>query len=144
MMGCMSDAPKTAPTDVDVHAFLAEVTPERRRRDAETVLDLMERVTGEPPVMWGPSIVGFGSTTLQYAGGRTADWPAAAFSPRKTATTIYLDAGFAEDLADDLARLGPHTTSKGCLYLKDVAALDLGVLERIVRRSWGAATDPGT
>ncbi len=139
----MSHAPKTAPTDVDVHAFLAEVTPARRRRDAETVLDLMERVTGQPPVMWGPSIVGFGSTTQHDAGGRTADWPAAAFSPRRTATTVYLDAGFAEDLADDLALLGPHTTSTGCLYLEDVAALDLGVLQRIVRRSWAAATDPG-
>lgn len=143
MMGRMSDAPKTVPTDVDVHAFLAEVTPARRRRDAETVLDLMERVTGERPVMWGPSIVGFGSTTLRYASGRTADWPAAAFSPRRSATTVYLDAGFAEELADDLALLGPHTTGTGCLYLKDVAAVDLAVLERLVRRSWAAATDPG-
>lgn len=90
MMGRMSDAPKTVPTDVDARAFLAEVTPARRRRDAETVLGLMERVTGQPPVMWGPSIVGFGTTTLRYADGRTADWPAAAFSPRKAATTIYL------------------------------------------------------
>lgn len=142
MMGRMSDAPKTVPTDVDARAFLAEVTPARRRRDAETVLGLMERVTGQPPVMWGPSIVGFGTTTLRYADGRTADWPAAAFSPRKAATTIYLDAGFAADLADDLALLGPHTTSTGCLYLADVAAVDLAVLERILRRSWAPATDP--
>jgi hypothetical protein len=136
----MSDAPKTVPTAVDPHVFLAEVTPARRRRDAETVLDLMERVTGHPPVMWGPSIVGFGTTTLRYADGRTAAWPAAAFSPRRAATTIYLDAGFAVDLADDLAALGPHETGTGCLYLGDVAAVDLDVLERIVRRSWASAT----
>jgi hypothetical protein len=133
---------KTVATDADPHAFLATVTPERRRRDADRVLDLMQRVTGEPPVMWGPSIVGFGSVRYTYASGRTGDWPPVAFSPRKTALTLYLMDGV-EAHADDLAALGPHTVGKGCLYVKDLDAVDVGVLERIVAASWAAAgTNP--
>lgn len=135
--GVVADAPKTVPTDADVHAFLATVPGERRRRDADRLLELMERVTGEPPVMWGPSIVGFGSYTYRYGSGRTGDWPAAAFSPRKTATTVYFSDGFGGH-CEDLAVLGPHTVGKGCLYLKDLDRVDLSVLERMVRRSWTA------
>lgn len=133
---------KTVATDADPHAFLATVTPERRRRDAGRVLDLMQRVTGEPPVMWGPSIVGFGSVRYTYASGRTGDWPPVAFSPRKTALTLYLMDGV-EAHADELAALGPHTVGKGCLYVKDLDAVDAAVLERIVAASWAAAgTNP--
>lgn len=133
---------KTVATDADPHAFLATVTPERRRRDADRVLDLMQRVTGEPPVMWGPSIVGFGSVRYTYASGRTGDWPPVAFSPRKTALTLYLMDGV-EAHVDDLAALGPHTVGKGCLYVKDLDAVDAAVLERIVAASWAAGgTNP--
>jgi hypothetical protein len=134
---------KTVPTDGDVHAFVAAASPAARRRDAETLLDLMERVTGERPVMWGPSIVGFGRYSYRYGSGRTGEWPAASFSPRKAATTVYLMDGVQEH-ADDLAALGPHTVGKGCLYLKDLEQVDLAVLERVVSRSWhalGAGTD---
>lgn len=133
---------KTVPTDADPHAFLAAVTPERRRRDAGRVLDLMQGVTGQPPVMWGPSIVGFGSVRYTYASGRTGDWPPVAFSPRKTALTLYLMDGV-DAHADDLAALGPHTVGTGCLYVKDLDAVDAAVLERIVAASWAAAgTNP--
>lgn len=136
-MGTMADAPKTVPTDADPRAFVAAATPERRRRDAERVLDLMADVTGEPPVMWGPSIVGFGSVRYTYASGRSGDWPPVGFSPRKTALTVYLMDGL-EAHADDLAQLGPHTTGQGCLYLKDLDRVDVPVLERIVRAAWAA------
>jgi hypothetical protein len=134
-MGGMADAPKTVPTDADPHAFVAGVTPQRRRRDAERVLRLMAEVTGEPPVMWGPSMVGFGSVRYTYASGRTGHWPPVAFAPRRAALTLYLMDG-TEAHADELARLGPHTVGPGCLYLKDLEAVDPTVLERIVRDAW--------
>jgi len=137
----MADGNKTLPTDVDVHAFLATVESERRRRDAYRLLDMMEHVTGEQPVMWGPSIVGFGTYHYQYDSGRSGDGPAAAFSPRKAATTVYLDG--MDPHAADLAVLGPHTVSKACLYLKDLDKVDLEVLERIITRAWRTVTAEG-
>lgn len=133
----MADSPTTRPTAADPGAFVAAATPARRRRDGERLLELMAEVTGEPPVMWGPSIVGFGSAPYAYASGRTGTWPPVAFSPRRAALTLYLMEGV-DQHAQDLAALGPHTASKGCLYLKDLDAVDLGVLERIVRRAWSA------
>lgn len=89
--------------------------------------------------MWGPSIVGFGSYHYRYASGREGDMAAAGFSPRKAATTVYLMDGF--DAHEDLlARLGPHTRGKGCLYLKGLDAVDLDVLAELVRRSYATLT----
>lgn len=142
MMERMADSPKTAPTDADVDAFLDAVRPDRRRRDAERARALCERITGEPAVLWGPSIVGFGTARYRYATGREGDWPPVAFSPRKTALTFYLMDGV-EAHAADLAVLGPHTVGAGCLYLKDLDAVDDEVLERIVTSSWQArGTNP--
>ena len=123
--------PKTRPTDTDVVAFLDAVPDERRRADAETVCRLMQEVSGEPPVMWGASMVGFGSVHLRYATGRELDWPVVAFSPRKAATTVYLMDGF-EERADLLARLGRHTIGKSCLYLKRLSDVDLDVLRELI------------
>lgn len=123
----------------DVPTFLEGVTPAKRRRDAEVLVELMQRVTGEPPRMWGSSIVGFGRYRYEYESGRSGDGPAASFAPRKAATVVYLADGTG-DYADELGRLGPHTTGVGCLYLKDLSAVDLDVLEQIVRASYGTAT----
>ncbi|MNW56678.1 hypothetical protein D3C74_344080 [compost metagenome] len=135
----MATEAKTRPHDGDVDAFLATVTHTVRRRDADTLVALMQRVTGEPPVMWGPSIIGFGHYHYEYASGRQGDAGAAGFSPRKGASTVYLPDGTGahEDL---LARLGPHTTGLVCVYLKDLQTNDLDVLEEIVRRSYAAVT----
>ena len=89
--------------------------------------------------MWGPSIIGFGQYHYRYDSGREGDGPAASFSPRKAATTIYLPDGSGA-YADRLSRLGPHTTGVGCLYLKDLATVDLGVLEEIVAESYRTVT----
>ncbi len=131
----MPDSPKTVPTDADVDAFLAGVQPERRRRDAARAREVCERITGQRAVLWGPSIVGFGSEHYRYASGREGDWPPVAFSPRKTALTLYLMDGL-EPHAADLAGLGPHTVGAGCLYVKDLEAIDAAALERILTRSW--------
>lgn len=122
-----------------VQDYLDKVAPTTRRRDAETLLELMGRVTGEPARMWGSSIVGFGQYHYHYVSGRQGDGPAASFSPRKAATTIYLPDGTGA-YADPLTRLGPHTTSVGCLYIKDLTQVDLGVLEEIVGESYKTLT----
>jgi hypothetical protein len=130
---------KTAPTDADVDAFIAAVEHPVRRRDAERLIALMSGITGEPPRMWGSTLVGFGTYHYRYATGREGDAGAAGFSPRKTATTVYLPDGV-DAHADLLATLGPHTTGVSCLYIKDLDAIDLGVLEEVVRRSYATVT----
>lgn len=125
--------------DAAVQGFLDGVTHRVRRRDAETLLGLMESATGEQAAMWGPSIIGFGTYHYRYESGREGDAPAAGFSPRKTASVIYVSDGVGAhpDLVD---RLGPHTSGVGCLYLKDLADVDLEVLAELVARSYAALT----
>jgi hypothetical protein len=129
---------KTKPTDADVDAYIAAVESERRREDARTVCALMRDITGQEPVMWGPSMVGFDQVHYRYATGREGDMPAAAFSPRKAALTVYIADGFAER-EPLLARLGPHTTGRSCLYLKRLDAVDLDVLRELIAASYAHA-----
>ncbi|WP_309134868.1 DUF1801 domain-containing protein [Cellulomonas sp.] len=126
---------RTVENDGDVAAFLASVPDDRRREEAHTLLSLHERATGQPARMWGGSIVGFGRYHYRYASGREGDAAAAGFSPRKASSTVYLPLGF-DGLEDDLARLGPHTTSASCLYTTRLDAVDLDVLEGMVGRSY--------
>ncbi|MGH3352631.1 MAG: DUF1801 domain-containing protein [Nocardioides sp.] len=130
---------KTTWTDADPADFVGAVEHPGRRRDAATLLDLMRRATGVEPRMFGTAIVGFGEYHYKYASGTEGDAPAAGFSPRKAASVVYLNDGISahEEL---LGRLGPHTTGVGCLYLKDLAAVDLDVLEEIVSRSYATLT----
>jgi len=133
---------KTVPTDADVDAFLDAVEHPVRRRDGHTLRELFERVTGEPAVLWGPAIVGFGLHHFEYPSGHSGDVGAVGFSPRKASTTVYLMDGPAA-YADELERLGPHTASKACLYLKDLSRVDLDVLAEIVGRSFAEHHQPG-
>ena len=119
-------------TGGSVATFVAGVTPAKRREDAETMLALMSEVTGREPELWG-TIVGFGSCHYRYPTGREGDMPIVAFSPRKQSTTVYLES--ADAYADDLADLGPHTTGAGCLYIKDLDAVDQDVLRRVIAAS---------
>ncbi len=122
----------------DVQQYLDGVTPAKRRRDAETMLAIMRRATGEEPRLWG-TIVGFGQYHYRYASGREGDTAAAAFAARKAATTVYLVDGVGAH-TEALERLGPHTTGVGCLYLKDLEAVDLEVLEEIIKTSYASLT----
>ena len=126
--------PKTKRHDGDVNEFLDAVENPRRREDSRRVLELMRKVTGEPPKMWGSSIVGFGSYHYRYASGREGDWMITGFSPRKQNLTIYIMPGFSE-FSELLARLGKHKTSKSCLYLNKLEDVDLDVLAELVRES---------
>ena len=124
--------------DGDVQGFVAGVADERRRRDAQALVELMGEVTGQPAVLWGTAIVGFGSRHYRYPSGREGDTAAVSFSPRAAHTVLYLTGGI-EDYADLLDRLGPHRTGKGCLYLKQVEQVDPAALREIVARSYRAA-----
>lgn len=123
----------------DVEAFIGTVQHPVRRRDAETLLVLMSRATGQDAVMWGSSIVGYGVYHYRYPSGREGDAPAAAFSPRKAATTVYLADGVGQH-ARLLEGLGPHTAGVGCIYLKDLSQIEVGVLEEVIRRSYATLT----
>lgn len=125
---------KTQPTNQDVLAFLAAVPDEEKRRDSQKLLTIMSQVTGEKPVMWGSSIVGFGSYHYKYASGREGDAPAAGFSPRKESLTIYPMEGFSNQ--DLVSQLGPHKTSKSCLYIKRLSDVDEIVLRKLIKRSY--------
>ncbi len=129
---------KTTANDGDVEAFLASIADPARQADARAVCERMARATGEQPVMWGASIIGFGQRHLVYDSGRELDWMVVGFSPRKAATTLYL-AGDLDDYADELGRLGKHTTGKSCLYVKKLSDVDEAVLDELVARSYREA-----
>ena len=125
---------KTRPTALSADAFIDALDDEQKRADCRVVGELMAEITGAEGVIWGSSIVGFGSYHYRYASGREGDFFEAGFSPRKRALTIYVMAGFAE-YDDLLARLGKHTTGKSCLYVKRLADIDLDVLREMLVRS---------
>lgn len=127
----------TRPTDADVTALLDAVPDERRRADAREVVELMRSVTGADPVVWGSSIVGFGRQPYTTADGKAHEWFAVGLAARKAALTLY-GLTFYGSNADLLERLGPHTTGKGCVYVKRVADVDRAVLTELVERSWAA------
>lgn len=130
-----SKQPATIPTDANVDEFLAAVPDERRREDGKLLCKILREVTGEPAVMWGSSIVGFGTYRYTYESGRTGDWPLAGFSPRKQHLVVYLMGGYEERHASVLARLGPHKTGKGCLYLKRLTDVDESALRELIERT---------
>ena len=126
---------KTKPTAASVDDFIANIENPRRRTDALTALQIYQEVTGLPPVMWGPSIIGFGTSHYVYETGRAGDMPAAAFSPRKANMTFYVGDGF-EGAAELYARLGKHKKSVACLYVNKLDDIDLDVLREIIARDY--------
>ena len=126
---------KTKPTKVSVAGYLAAIENDARRQDCEAVVKMMTRVTKEKPVMWGPSIIGFGKYHYKYDSGHEGDMCIAGFASRKDAIVIYL---MPDILADKkrMARLGKHTHGKSCLYVKKLSDVDMAVLERMVAASW--------
>jgi hypothetical protein len=130
---------KTKATEVSAAAFIAALPDERRRAEAAVIDALHRRVTGLPPKMWGPSIIGYGSYDYKYESGREGTMCRGGFSPRKAAMTLYLMGNYCDRQAeaDELfARLGKHTTGKSCLYIRKLDDVDLAVLERLVQMSW--------
>jgi len=131
---------KTKPTAEDVSAFSDRVPDAKRREDAGRLCELMERVVGEPPVMWGPSIIGFGRYRYRYDSGREGEAGLAGFSPRARELVVYLPAD-PPDKEALLGRLGRHRTGKCCLYLRSLDDVDLAVLEKLVAGSAAAVRE---
>lgn len=126
---------KTRPTDQDVLDFLESVEHKTRREDGLRLLEIMQEETGEDAVMWGSSIVGFGSYHYTYESGREGDMPLVGFSPRKQSMTLYIMPGF-DDYDEMLDDLGKHKTGKSCLYVNKLADVDEGVLRRLIKESY--------
>lgn len=123
---------KTKPTPVSVAEFIDAVENPVRRDDAKVVCAMLERLTGQPPQMWGPSIIGFGSYHYTYDSGHEGDMCRLGFSPRKAELVLYILTG-GPDEAEKLTRLGKHKTGKSCLYIKKLSDVDMAVLEELSR-----------
>lgn len=126
---------KTKPTSASVDDFIANIENPRRRADALTALNIYKDVTGLPPVLWGPSIIGFGSLHYAYETGHEGDMPAAAYSPRKAYMTFYVGDEF-EGAEELYARLGKHKKSVACLYINKLDDVDIEVLREIIARQY--------
>ncbi len=130
---------KTQPTNTDVIDFLASVEDQKQRADSEHLIDLMHKISGKPPVMWGPSIIGFGLYHYTYDSGREGDMPEIGFSPRKGKIALYITDDSTK-YPEITTRLGKFKTSKACLYINKLEDVDVDVLEELIKAAYGDAT----
>ena len=126
--------PKTKPTEVRAESHIAAIANEEQRKNAQTLVALMRRVTKQEPKMWGPSIGGFGSYHYKYASGHQGDSALAGFAVRGSELVVYIAEAF-EGRDVLLAKLGKHRTGKVCVYIRRLANVDLKVLETLVALS---------
>ncbi len=123
---------KTKENDASVKDFIANIDDEQKRKDSNTILKLMKKLSGEKPKMWGSSIIGFGNKVYKSpATGREVEWFDIGFSPRKANLTLYLTLGI-KNFAADLKKLGKHKTGVGCLYVNKLADIDMKILEKMI------------
>ncbi|MGB5623806.1 MAG: DUF1801 domain-containing protein [Gammaproteobacteria bacterium] len=125
---------KTKQTEASVEAYLDAIADETRRQDCRELVGLMSRISGQPPKMWGSSIVGFGSYHYRYESGREGDSCLTGFSSRKRDISIYLTAYF-DGHAEFLEQLGKHKMGKSCLSVRKLSDVRLDVLEQLVAGS---------
>jgi hypothetical protein len=126
---------KTKKNAASVEGFLNTVKDKQKREDSFSVLEMMQKITGEKPAMWGPSIIGFGNVNLKYDSGRELDWMKIGFSPRKQNLTLYVLCNSKEQ-AELLKKLGKHKTGQSCLYINRLADVDTNVLGKIIERGF--------
>jgi hypothetical protein len=124
---------KTVARSADPIAFIDNVKNEVKRKDSHELVAMMRAITGAPPTMWGPSIVGFGRREYTYASGRSGAICLTGFSPRSGALVVYLGPGIENDKL--MARLGKHKRGKGCLYINKLDDVDRGVLRKLIEHS---------
>lgn len=131
--------PKTKPNSSNVHDFLNTIEPEEKRSDSFKLLEMFTEITGETAKMWGTSIIGFGMYHYKSEkSSQEGDWPLSGFSPRKQNLTLYIMTG-TEDSQDLFQKLGRHSTSKACLYIKKLSDVDLEVLAKLIQISYTKA-----
>jgi hypothetical protein len=128
---------KTKKNAGNVNEFVASIADPTQQKDAKKLIALMRTASGEKPVMWGATMIGFGTYHYTYASGREGDWFVIGFSPRKRTTTLYILDGFDEHQSL-LSKLGKHSTSKSCLYIKKLDDIDIEVLEQLLKKSVAA------
>ena len=126
---------KTKLNDASVEDFLNKVEDDQKRKDSFEIIKMMQQATKEEPKMWGPAIIGFGSYHYKYESGREGDMPIIGFSPRKQSLTLYVGLGDDDSENPLLKKLGKHTTSKVCLYIKKLADVDRTVLQKLINES---------
>lgn len=134
---------KTVPTDADVQTFLEAAQPARRRQDGLALAEIFREVTETDPVLWGPSLVGYGSYRyISPANPRTrGTWPRAGFSPRRARLSLYGLKDLPEGAAL-LPQLGTYTEGAGCVYVKRLDDIDLDVLRQLIAIAWARGDDP--
>jgi hypothetical protein len=125
---------KTVATNASVGEFLAQLD-EQQRRDSQQLIEIMKDITGEPPVMWGTSIVGFGTVSLTYASGRKLDWLRIGFSPRKGKLSLYVTFD-AQKYKTQLDEMGKYKIGKGCIYINKLDDVDRDKLTNIIRTAY--------
>lgn len=118
-----------------VEGYLASLGDDQTARDSQVLVEMMRRISGQEPKLWNVGTIGFDSYHYKYDSGREGDSHAIGFYPRKAKLTVYLMDGTARH-SDLLARLGKHSTSRVCVYIKRLSDVDLPTLERIVRQSY--------
>jgi len=126
---------KTKPTSASVEDFINNVTDEQKRKDSFVLLEMMKKASGEEPVLWSNSIIGFGIKRYKSpTTGREVDWLRIGFSPRKASLSLYISVGIKEH-ADALKKLGKHKTGVGCLYINKLEDIDMKVLNGMIDAS---------
>ena len=131
----MATKNKTTQTEASVDAYYAAIADPSRRADCMALAEMMQRATGEPTKMWGPSIVGFGTLHYKYASGREGDTCLLGFASRKDALVIYGLGSYVASNSAELGQLGKYTTGKGCLYIKRLEDVDAKVLAAMLKTS---------
>lgn len=126
---------KTKATSDSVEAFIASLSNEQQQADSRRLVGLMQDVSGEPAVMWGGSIIGFGAVSMKYASGRELDWLRVGFSPRAGKISLYVTTE-ADELTARFKSLGKYKTGKGCIYLKQLSDIDEGVLKKLLKAAY--------
>ncbi len=123
---------KTKPNLMNVDTYLQPMD-EEKQKDARRLIHMMADITGEPAIMWGSSIIGFGQKTFHYVSGRKIEYFLLGFSMRKHAITLYLTIATNQR---DFSLLGPHTKGVGCLYLKKLSEINQNELYKILQESY--------
>jgi hypothetical protein len=122
---------KTKQSEMSVENYINAISDKQRQADCWIIIDMMKKITGDEPKMWGDSIIGFGNMHLRYESGREVDWFKTGFSNRKDSITLYSMYGFTTQ-PELMQRLGKVKTGKGCLYIKKISDIDLNILEQML------------
>jgi hypothetical protein len=126
--------PITTETNSSVAKFIKTIPDEQKQQDSFTIIEMMKKISGFEPKMWGTAIIGFGTYHYKYDSGHEGDAPLLGFSPRKAALSLYLCSEF-DQREELLKKFGKHTSSKACIYVKKLDDVDLNVLEKMIKNS---------